>query len=202
MMSSRLLPALLAATLSVSAHAATSIAEVYSRAGASEVLSVPFTNPGVATVHDYSGAVEVVVSGTGFSAGPAINDAFYGVPSGVFYNDQYYQLNLGWTGAGLVPFAGEARNANNFITFIEGVGAVTPTATPAYRPDHVYRFVVQVPLAAGPLQFGVSDGNFSDNGGEYRIEVYQLQAVPEPETYAMMLAGLGALAAAARRRRA
>lgn len=198
----RYLPALLGAALSLSAEAATSIPDVYSRTGPSETLVVPFTNPGVATAFAYSGSVEVIVSGTGYSAGSAINDAFYGVPSGVFYNAQYYQLNLGWTGANLVPFVGEARNANNFITFIEGVGAVAPTATPSYSPDHVYRFVVQVPLASGPLQFGVSDGNFGDNGGEYRIQVFQLQPVPEPETYAMMMAGLAALGAVARRRRA
>ncbi len=202
MKSSRYLPVLLGAALSLSAQAATSIPDVYSRTGPSETLSVPFTNPGVATAFSYSGNVEVIVSGTGYSAGSAINDAFYGVPSGVSYNAQYYQLNLGWTGADLVPFVGEARNANNFITFIEGVGAVAPTATPAYSPDHVYRFVVQVPLASGPLQFGVSDGNFGDNGGEYRIQVFQLQPVPEPETYAMMLAGLAALGRVGRRRRA
>ena len=80
---------------------------------------------------------------------------------------------------------------------------------PAYDVSHTYHFVVNTPALASALQFGVSDGNFRDNGGEYRIEVYQLSvgAVPEPTTYALMLGGLGllgwaGLGWAARRRRA
>ena len=66
---------------------------------------------------------------------------------------------------------------------------------PAYDVGHTYHFVVNTPALASALQFGVFDGNFRDNGGEYRIEVYQLSvgAVPEPTTYALMLGGLGLL---------
>ena len=75
---------------------------------------------------------------------------------------------------------------------------------PAYDVSHTYHFVVNTPALASALQFGVSDGNVRDKGGEYRIEVYQFSvgAVPEPTTYALMLGGLGLLGWAARRRRA
>ena len=90
------------------------------------------------------------------------------------------------------------------------MGAVAASTAPAFDVNHAYHFVVDTPALASALQFGVSDGNignfgnFGDNGGAYRIEVYQLSvgAVPEATTYALMLGGLGLLGWAARRRRA
>ena len=105
------------------------------------------------------------------------------------------------------------------------MGAVAASTAPAFDVNHAYHFVVDTPALASALQFGVSDGNignignighignignfgnfgnFGDNGGAYRIEVYQqsVGAVPEPTTCALMLGGLGLLGWAARRRRA
>ena len=93
------------------------------------------------------------------------------------------------------------------------MGAVAASTAPAFDVNHAYHFVVDTPALASALQIGISDGNignfgnfgnFGDNGGAYRIEVYQLSvgAVPEPTTYALMLGGLGLLGWAARRRRA
>jgi hypothetical protein len=45
---------------------------------------------------------------------------------------------------------------------------------------------------------GLSDGNF---GGKYAGVIATVVAVPEPSTYALLLAGLGALGFAARRRK-
>ena len=47
-------------------------------------------------------------------------------------------------------------------------------------------------------------GAYDDNDGSYRIKigVNQVPAIPEPETYALMLAGLALLRVVARRRRA
>jgi hypothetical protein len=148
----------------------------------------------------------VLVSGTGYSLWSNINDAFHGVPGGSPLDSQYYQLNLGWTSAPLVPLSGEARNITNFIMFVEGVGSVSPGYTPAYESvTHTYHFVVDTGLwSAQQLQFGVSDGNFGDNGGAYDITVWQLEkggsSVPEyPAPYTAI--GLAFVLALARWRR-
>ncbi len=54
--------------------------------------------------------------------------------------------------------------------------------------------------ATGTLNLYYWDSNQGDNFGEIRADV-NVAGVPEPETYALMLAGLGALGFVARRRR-
>lgn len=177
--------AALFAAISCPMLGSTIILDEFTRTSAGENLIAPFTSPAMATADSYSGYVEVIVSGTGYSLWSNINDAFYGVPGGLPLDSQFYQLNLGWTSAPLAPLVGEARNITNFIVFVEGVGAVSPGYTPAYNsPTYTYHFVVDTGLlAAQQLQFGVSDGNFGDNGGAYDITVWQLEqggaSVPE-----------------------
>ncbi len=174
------------------ASGSTIILDEFSRVGPSESLTNPFTTVATGTANIYSGYVEVLVSGTGYSLYGNINDAFYGVPSGVPYDGQYYQLNLGWSSSPLAPLSGEAHNINNFMVFAEGVGAVSPGYTPAYNASNTYHFVVNTGLFwAEQLQFGVSDGNFGDNGGAYNISVWQLEqggsSVPDaPAPYATL----------------
>ena len=179
------------------------IAGNYTRVGASEVVVAPFTSFSTSSLASYGGPVELVAAGMGSSLGSSLNDAFYSVPAGALQSTNYL-LNLGWSGANLAPLVGKPRHNKNFISFIDGVGAVSAGTAPAYDASHTYHFVVNTPALASALQLGVSDGNFRDNGGEYRIEVYQLSAgaVPEPTTYALMLGGLGLPGWAARRRRA
>lgn len=55
------------------------------------------------------------------------------------------------------------------------------------------------PLAAGAYYYTVGGLAAGSAGGQYTL-VSTVTAVPEPETYAMMLAGLGALGFLARRR--
>ena len=119
-----------------------------------------------------------MVSGTGNSSGTNFNDAFYVFypPDYTPYSDSaYYQLNIGWVGNRLVPFLGGIDNIRNFIIFIEGVGQVSPPAVPAFSDSCSYDFVVNVPANAGQLAFGVADGTYSDNGGQYNISVFQLE---------------------------
>lgn len=57
-------------------------------------------------------------------------------------------------------------------------------------------------LGAGQYHLDIS-GTFGSNavGGQYSIAMAAVPAIPEPETYALMLAGLGAVAFVVRRRR-
>jgi hypothetical protein len=148
------------------------IAETYTRTGAGENLVAPFTSPSTSTTKSYSGLVEVIVSGTGYSYGMTVNDAFFGVKTGKPLDPQYYQLNLGWNAAPLKPYSGESRNISNFIKFVDGMGKA---AVPTYNSNNRYHFVIEVPKDAGRLSFGVSDGGFDENGGQYNIEVYPVK---------------------------
>jgi len=149
------------------------IAEAYTRTGAGETLVAPFTSPSTSTTKSYSGLVEVIVSGTGYSYGMTVNDAFFGVKTGKALDPQYYQLNIGWNGAPVEPYSGESRNIANFIKFVDGMGLA---ALPAYNSKHSYHFVMEVPKDAGRLSFGVSDGGFDENGGQYNIKVYPVKS--------------------------
>ena len=141
---------------------------------AAETITVPFTQPdGGVTTGLYQGTVKVRVSGTGFSLGNIINDAFYLLP-GFNHDGSFYQLTFGTsTLVGLTP----AQNAVNFI----------PGGLPAPQANSIYNFL----LATGTntptqLHFGVGDGVFSDNGGEFTVTI---SAVPEPAAWAMMITG-------------
>ena len=201
----RLAVATLAMIWSTSASASLLIADNFVRVGPDEVVAAPFASPSTSTVNAYSGLVEIIASGTGFSLFSILNDAFYGVSSGSPLDTQYYQLNIGWTTAPLAPLSGEPRNIDNFIVFIEGIGPTTPTARPAFDAGNTYHFVVDTALLLPEmLQFGVSDGNFGDNGGSYSIEVHQVraEAVPEPGTMALIVMAVAAMGSVRMRRRA
>jgi len=58
-----------------------------------------------------------------------------------------------------------------------------------------------IPTGATQLLMGFNDGWYTDNGSGLNMNVAEVASIPEPETYAMMLAGLGLLAFAARRRK-
>lgn len=59
-----------------------------------------------------------------------------------------------------------------------------------------------VPTGATRLFLGTMDGyEWNNNSGVFNLDVNYTAAVPEPETYALMLAGLGVLGFVARRRR-
>ncbi|WP_310496897.1 PEPxxWA-CTERM sorting domain-containing protein, partial [Sandarakinorhabdus sp.] len=148
-------------------------------AAAVENVAVTFTAPnGGQSVGLYSGVVTLRVSGTGFSLGSRINDAFYDVANQTL-NTGYYAL-----GFDTVPLAAfnPSRNVQNFL-----VGSV-----PAFNPANIYTFKINVGPTPSTLYFGVMDGQFADNGGRFDISI----AVPEPQSWALMIAGFGLVGAA------
>ncbi len=155
---------------------------------AAETVSAAFTTPdGGVSTGSYSGIVRITVDGIGQSAGTAFNDAFYVIGPPPYNDPSYYQLAFSTTT--LVPFD-PAHDAVNFI-----VGGL-----PAYDPSHSYTFLLNTGLSTpGQLHFGVSDGDFGDNSGSYRITI---SAVPEPATWAMMVGGFAFGGFALRRRNA
>lgn len=147
---------------------------------AAETVTAAFSPAtGGQSVDSYYGLVNLTVTGTGFSNGNVLNDAFYSLSPAGTRDASYYQLAFGTSP--LMAF-NTASAAANFI-----VGGV-----PAYNAAHTYTFTLNTGLAAtapGKLYFGVTDGNYADNGGAFQIQLSQ--AVPEPTTWAMMLMGFG-----------
>lgn len=88
---------------------------------------------------------------------------------------------------GQIFYIGDGKTAGGeFQEFIAPVGAT--------------RLFLGIPDGFG---FGGAPGAYDDNDGSYQIKigVNQVPAIPEPETYALMLAGLLAIGALQRRRR-
>ena len=88
---------------------------------------------------------------------------------------------------GQVFYIGDGKTSGgDFQSFIAPAGAT--------------RLFLGIPDGFG---FDGAPGAYDDNDGSYRIRigVNQVPAIPEPETYALMLAGLALLRVVARRRR-
>lgn len=196
--------ALAALLLSQSVAAAPIISDNFIRLSLGESITAPFSSSaGAPTAGSYSNLVEIIVSGTGSSFGLNQNDAFYcSLASdercpvlGGLLDSQYYQLNIGMAG---LPFAGgEANNIDQFITFVDNVGPVPNGTLPTYDAEgHTYHFIVNLPISEpSTLSFGVSDGIYSDNDGNFQIHVFQVAAfpVPEPQSRLLIIVGLSLL---------
>jgi hypothetical protein len=134
---------------------------------------------------------------------------------------------VSFTNAGPVQFTYIGKEAGNTNTFglgiVDAVGnrVFTTTNTPGTISNGVvgagvfsfYFFDISTGLTVVNPSFaiGVAQGAdktkamfvFNDNGssdGDYDDMVVSISAVPEPETYAMLLAGLGLIGTIARRR--
>lgn len=165
----------------------------YVETGLTEIVSATFlAADGGASTAGYSGFVKLTVSGSGQSDGTCLNDAFYVYTCGLF-SGAFYQLAA--DSAPLVPF-NNFREVRYFTYYdVDANVEVAPLYTPAYRNDHIYSFIIDTGLVApGLLHFGVSDGNFGDNSGAYRVEVTQLAAVPEPASILLMGVAVAGLA--------
>jgi hypothetical protein len=166
------------------------------------------------TLLTYHGFVEVQVGGVGETFFDWDNDAFYiFAPIGPYNDPWYYQLALDTapiTGQPGTPTPLQQLARTTIVYDIAADVQVTPVYVPAYEPNHVYRFVIDTTLTDGYLgvasllHFGVANGIYSDNTGNYRINVWQLEpAVPDPsvpEPSSLALLGLGLLLAFRRRR--
>jgi hypothetical protein len=153
-----------------------------------EVITAFFNQPdGGVTSGEYDGQVLVMVSGVGQAAGPYYNDAFYVYTNGTPYHDPlYYQLSYGTSP--LVPY-NPVQDAVNDL----------PDGVPAYDPNHAYTFVLDTGVSVPTiLHFGVSDGIFFDNTGDYTITISQ---IPIPEPLSVSLFGTGLIGLSAIRRR-
>jgi hypothetical protein len=91
--------------------------------------------------------------------------------------------------AGVVSFDGLASNVAVSDKYIYGGGA---------------KFILVIgPFNGGPtdtIAYNIPAGNYGDGDGDYAPSSWHISAVPEPETYAMLLGGLALIGARARRR--
>lgn len=218
MKKSRLLGAVCGCLLiPIYANASTLISDNFQRTGISEQTIAPFNDDnGVQTLNAYSDFVEVIVSGTGNSLSTAINDAFYGVYGGVGCVTEgvpvqstclfppTYQLAVA---SELTAFETTgASDVENFITFIGSVGFVTSGTLPDYDPlNHTYHFVIDLALlnvnSSSLLTFGVTDDYYTDNGGSFTIDIYQIRAIPLPPALWLFGSGLLGLVGISRKKR-
>ena len=109
-----------------------------------ETVTVPFTASGGAnTSSAFGGVTAFHVTGTGYSVGTCNNDAFYVYSCGTpYYNASYYHLRI---------------NGGH-------------PAPPPYTTSHEYWFLHNVG-GSGTVNLKVSDGNYTDNGGSYVVDV-------------------------------
>ena len=142
---------------------------------AAETVNVPFTSSGGAwTSGTYAGEVEITVSGTGWSLGSCLNDAFY-VYSGCgspYYDSSWYHLRI---------------NSDHPVSQI---------GVPSYDSSHTYTFTYTLPASPAQVRFWVSDGNFNDNGGSYTVTIVPANEPPVADAggpYATVEGGVAAL---------
>lgn len=153
----------------------------YVQTGECETVTAPFTPAdAVVTAGSYSRLVELTVSGTGESLSTRLNDAFWlftdvaHIPTAPVNNASYYQLNVSSnTLSGGNPGGQLAKS--KIVYDLDADTEVSPVYVPAYRADHTYKIVVDLGTAVpSQVHFGVADGIFGDNSGEYTITICQL----------------------------
>lgn len=151
----------------------------YSACGLSETITAPFISPdGEVTTNQYSGFVLVTVSGTGFSYGNDINDAFYNYRSSPPDHQEKWQFGITLKSS-IYNSIDDVAYQHIVYDVIAGM-EVTPPYVPAYQADNTYKFIIDLntlvpsPASSTILRFGVVDDGYEDNGGEYMVQVTQL----------------------------
>jgi hypothetical protein len=146
---------------------------------------------GKTTAQQWSGLVEVIVSGFGVNvpASGFLEDAFYPIipatpdvphqgqgvlpPSG---------LHMSFTGCAAASECGAPR-IESFLVYVDGVGFVLPPPatieafleTIPYSIEHVYRFVIDIGTVPHLLTLGHGDGGVSDNSGFFAIQLFSVE---------------------------
>jgi hypothetical protein len=181
---------------------------------------------GTSLVGDPASITDGSLTFSGLNPGYAIsgfaNDS-YGI-TGIFYihglfgQDQTNAFSINFatavrgfafTGNVMNPPLGDAINTNNWpASGNADVSLTTSTGELAILRSPLFSNYGSLPIPA-PLGFNgiISDTGFTSvtvsvaQGENFHITNYMLAPVPEPETYALMLAGLGLLGAVARRKK-
>lgn len=183
------------------------------RTGQTENLVDPLAHfGGVTTAQQWSGLIEIIVSGQGINNPPQGYrvDPFWAWspsdPSTIVGTGHRFRLSF--TGCA-TSFECGAPDIVLFMTFVDGVGFVDPPNVPTldpiplqevipilqgivpYTTSHAYRFVVDVGPTSRFLTLGDGDGGVWDNSGEYDIQLFGVSARPVPEPATMLLFGTG-----------
>lgn len=124
----------------------------------------------------------------GMTAQGSANSAVFAANTPGYANNPLGQNPFGPNNGGLLNFNNSGSLANN--SFESGLGLVSMAFLATGTANSIYS-----PLsgALSPVRVYI--------GPDYTLHIAAVAAVPEPETYAMLLAGLGLMGAIARRRR-
>jgi hypothetical protein len=152
----------------------------FSRTEQTETLIAPWAQfGGATTTQQWSGLIEVIVSGDGIDNPPSgtRHDAFWGYwpnsPDPMLFTSDSFRLSF--TGCATIMECG-APVLKSFIVFVDGVGFVDPPGSPAipYSTSHTYRFVMDVGADPKFLTLGNGDGGVFDNSGQFNIQLFSV----------------------------
>ena len=130
------------------------------------------------------------------SAVPASGQALLLQPYGALFSFSSAQSSISMVGNDFGG-ANPADNEEVYLTVFDGSGAVlgSTSARNAYSEPNLQ------PISISATGIRYAAFTFSNDLGYYSVDNVMTAAVPEPETYAMLLAGLGVMGAFARRRK-
>ena len=146
------------------------------------------------TVTVDGGRSGTVMNGGGWSNQQTSGENLYGTLDGQIQ----MTFNQASSGLSLDVINGLFQNDNFTVNLFDAGHALLATSTQLLGP-------FTTPAAVGHFSFGTSGVYFAEvlGNGDFAVDTIEFQtaAVPEPETYALMLAGLAAVGFMARRNR-
>ena len=88
-----------------------------------------------------------------------------------------YPLRLSFDGSTNAG-GGHGQLVSNLIVWEASVGVVSPPYCPTYSAAHQYDVVVNLGSQSGQITLGPGDQGYSDNYGQFIIEVEQILELP------------------------